>query len=250
MLTKWQKLRSLNRRIIARFRNHGPINTCRIGLLRVHEMLMDWRLGIETRGRLQFLAPEREDVCVGYEASDYTLISRSLNEVKSGRGDVVFLDYGCGKGRTAVLAAMQPFHRVIGIDLDQSLLDIAQSNIDRARRRLKCDDVSLIHADATAFEVPDDVNVIFMFNPFIGDVMKQVIDRIQESLSRADRYLTLIFLYPPNHVPNPFEEVQWLVQAKELPVGSHRSLRLLIYESTQREPLDAVSTGREPIAVQ
>ena len=232
MPSKLQKLKSVTHRIWIRLRTHGLVNTSRIGLLRIHEVFTDWRLGIDTRGRLQFTSPEREDVCVGYEASDYSLIVRALREVQPRSSDIVFLDYGCGKGRTIILAAMQPFRRVIGVDLDQSLLSTAESNLDRVRHRLRCQDVSLLNVDATQLEVPDDVNVIFMFNPFLGDVMSAVLSRIEDSLRRNERRLTVIFIYPPNHVPDPFAALPWFTEVKELTVGRHRVLRLMIYEAS------------------
>jgi hypothetical protein len=115
------------------------------------------------------------------------------------RGDVL-LDYGSGKGRTVVWAAAHyRFRRIIGVELDERLNRSAQANLARWNGRLLCDEVDFICTDATEYEVPDDVTVIYFFNPFLGSVFEKVVGKIEESLARNPRDLTVLYGHPRMH---------------------------------------------------
>jgi hypothetical protein len=114
--------------------------------------------------------------------------------------DDVLLDYGSGKGRTVVWAAANyRFRRIIGIELDEQLLLHAEANLARWNGRRLCDEVDLLQADATEYEVPDDVTVIFFGNPFVGAVFEKVIGKVQESLDRNPRELAVLYYHPRMH---------------------------------------------------
>jgi hypothetical protein len=115
-------------------------------------------------------------------------------------GNDVLLDYGSGKGRSVIWAASHyRFRRIIGIELDARLHAGAQSNLARWKGPLLCDNIELICADATEFEVPDDVTVVYLFNPFIGSVFEKVICKIEESITRNPRELVILYVHPRMH---------------------------------------------------
>src|SRR5262249_45180057 len=76
-----------------------------------------------------------------------------------------FVDMGPGKGRALLLAAEQPFARVIGVEVLPELHAIAQQNIAAAASRLVCHKIESISADARIFQFPDGPLVVFLFNP-------------------------------------------------------------------------------------
>jgi SAM-dependent methyltransferase len=111
----------------------------------------------------------------------------------------VFVDFGSGKGRMVFLAAQYPFKRVIGIELAADLHQVAQANIAKNRKRLRCPDVQLVNQDVLSFPIPDDMTFAYFFNPFTGDVFKSVIDSIGASLRRNPRRITLVYTNPVMH---------------------------------------------------
>jgi hypothetical protein len=118
--------------------------------------------------------------------------------------DDVFIDFGSGKGRVVLQAAMRyPFRRVHGVELSQQLHGIAERNVDRNRHRLRCRDVELTCANALDYPIPDNVTVAFFYNPFTWDVFRTVVSRLLESLDRNPRRLRIIY-------GNPREEA-WLL---------------------------------------
>jgi SAM-dependent methyltransferase len=126
--------------------------------------------------------------------SGYLFLPRGLRG-RIGPEDT-FLDYGSGRGRVLLQAARYPFGRVIGLEQNEPDCEIARSNARIAARRLRCPRIEVVQADATVWQVPDDVTYIYMFNPFWGETFRAVLDRVGESLDRRPRPLTLIYANP------------------------------------------------------
>jgi SAM-dependent methyltransferase len=135
--------------------------------------------------------PERTD----YEPSAWGFARRALRRLDITEDDV-FLDLGSGKGRVVWQAAQRPFARVIGVELSRELNAVARQNIEKNGDRLACREVQLVTADASAYEIPDDVTVIYMFAPFSGKTFRAVTANIIASLDRTPRPLRLIYANP------------------------------------------------------
>ncbi len=114
--------------------------------------------------------------------------------------DDVFVDIGSGMGRAVFQAARcYPFRRVIGVELSEELTQAARANIDRTRERLRCQDVVLISADILDFEFPDDVTVVFLNNPFTGELFAAAIEKVLGSVDRRPRRVRVIYGNPVEH---------------------------------------------------
>jgi len=176
----------------------------RIGRL-VTSVLFARRDGIQTAGTIQLeelgLAAEHR---VFYGPSGWLNLRRILPRREVSAHDV-FVDFGSGMGRVVLQAARYPFRRVIGVELSGELHRIAQENIRRTRRRLRCRNVELVRADVLEYEVPDDVTVAYFYNPFTGDIFAEIIRRLAVSVERNPREVRIIYAYPT--------EVETLVRA-------------------------------------
>lgn len=135
---------------------------------------------------------------VGYEPSGWLDLRRALprGEVD---GDDVLLDLGCGKGRVLAQAARYPLRRIFGVELSPELAAVAEANIASMRGTIRCKDVRVLIADAASFPIPDDVTVIYLYNPFGESTLKRMVDNILESLDRHPRRLRLIYRTPMHH---------------------------------------------------
>jgi SAM-dependent methyltransferase len=130
-----------------------------------------------------------------YEASGWFYLHRALRGVSITARDV-FVDFGSGKGRVVAQAARYPFGRVVGVEISEDLTAMARANIEDARPRLACQDIELVTSDALSYDIPADMTMAYLHNPFGGEVFQRVIDRIIHSVDRSPRQLTLIYVNP------------------------------------------------------
>ena len=140
----------------------------------------------------------------GSELMGYVPIRwRSLREIFRNwpiAPDDVLLDYGSGKGRSVIWAAANyRFRRIIAVELDKQLHASAQANLTRWKGRLLSGKIEFICADATEYEVPDDVTIIYFGNPFVGSIFEKVLGKIQESIARNPRKLVILYYHPRMH---------------------------------------------------
>ena len=112
-------------------------------------------------------------------------------------GDYDFVDLGAGKGFALLLAAAYGFHRVTGIEYSKVFADNAASNIaDFKPGQGDSRHVNCLWGDASDFEFSDTPTVLYLFNPFQGKVMDQVIDNMNASLRRHPRDFWVVYGIP------------------------------------------------------
>ncbi len=107
----------------------------------------------------------------------------------------VFLDLGCGKGKAMWYVAKYPFGKILGVEWSEELVKVAKNNF----RRLGLSRCEVIQGDAGQFHIPEEVTYIYMCNPFPEMVMKEVMERIRESLERKRRKITIVYGNPVCH---------------------------------------------------
>jgi predicted RNA methylase len=112
--------------------------------------------------------------------------------------DYIFIDLGCGKGQVVLWAAKYPFKRVVGVEYSETLAAAATANV-QAATDLVCECVECICADATQFDFPSDDAVVYLYNPFQGRVMDQVVRNIEQALQTSPRDLWIVYINPWEH---------------------------------------------------
>lgn len=133
--------------------------------------------------------------------------------------DDVFLDLGSGMGRTIIVAGVKyRFRRIIGVEISAELNQIAQENVARSTPRLRCSQIELINTDVLNYRIPDDVTVVYLYNPFRGPVFQHVVDELERSIDRNPREIRIIYL-------TPREEGRLLASGRVTLVRSARAVR-------------------------
>ncbi|GAB2835337.1 methyltransferase domain-containing protein [Ferruginibacter profundus] len=107
-----------------------------------------------------------------------------------------FLDIGCGKGRAMCVAAGKGFNKISGIDFAREFCIAAEKNLAIIKQRFPNLQYKVINNDAFYFEIPNDVDFIFMFNPFDEVIMDAVAENILESFEIVPRKITLLYANP------------------------------------------------------
>ncbi len=163
----------------------------------IGRLLFERRYGVRTA---EFVSLEEFGLAhrdrVYYSPANWQTLRRALPRHEVGEHDV-FIDLGSGMGRMVLEAASHyPFKRVIGVELSEELNAIARENVTGTRLRLRCGDIDLVRSDVLDYEIPDDVSVVFLNNPFRGEVFSTVIGRLIASVDRNPRRVTVLYFNP------------------------------------------------------
>jgi SAM-dependent methyltransferase len=165
----------------------------------VGQLLFERRYGVRTSGKIlldEFGLAEQDRVY--YIPANWRTLRRSLRRNEVTDSDV-FIDLGCGMGRMVIEAARYPFQRVIGVELAPELHEIAGQNVKTTKLPLLCKDIELVRSDVLDYDIPDDVTVVFMNNPFRGEIFASVVRKLIASADARPRPIRLIY-------GNPVEE--------------------------------------------
>jgi len=101
----------------------------------------------------------------------------------------LFVDYGSGKGAAIIHAHTLGFHQTIGVEFAKELHEQAQQNI----KKLKLQNVQSLYADATTYSLPNEISLIYFFNPFDEIVMKKVIENILQQKENFSQEVYVIY---------------------------------------------------------
>ncbi|MFN6037325.1 MAG: methyltransferase domain-containing protein [Bacteroidota bacterium] len=166
-----------------------------------NEWKWERKLGISTLG-IEALPEEvsndlfKQQQFHHYQGASYYILFETFKnlpeQVKTGH----FIDYGCGKGRVMVVAAISGFKKISGLDIDERLLIQARKNISVSRSKFQSTEFEALFADATQYEIPADANVLFFFNPFGEDLMRLVAKKVIESLKSYSRKILIVYVNP------------------------------------------------------
>jgi predicted RNA methylase len=130
-----------------------------------------------------------------YQSSPRNVLKRILPESEVGPDDV-FIDFGSGTGTVVFEAAHYPFKRVIGVEIAPQLARIGREVIAAQNDSLRCQEIDFVTADAADYEIPADVTVAYLFDPFGGVTFKRVIERLVASVDEHPRCMRLVYLMP------------------------------------------------------
>ncbi len=187
------------------------------------------RLGIDTTGFIESVDLGYAAEAPGYDPISYACMDAVLGDLVIDPDQDVFVDIGSGRGRPVIMAGLQPFHRVLGIELNADLYHDSIKQIERAKKHFRTPDVSIVQADATVFEYPIDMSIAFFWNPFVGEILEHVLEKIRMSHQQNPRPLTLIYSIPFSQA-DPLQQKPWLVNRREITVNFWTGIRIYRYD--------------------
>ena len=180
------------------------------------------KYGIDTTGADELQHLEKKGIDTGhatiYMPASYDLLERVFDNLPVTRRHH-FLDIGCGKGRALCIAAHHGFAKVTGIDFSKKLCTAAEMNLSKTQLQVPSLQYEIINNDAFYFEIPADVDCIFLFNPFDEVIMSGVVNNIVESLANAPRKLLVVYANPLHKElfeEEGFEEIYYSKEMKYL----------------------------------
>jgi SAM-dependent methyltransferase len=171
-----------------RFLGMSPAGFPRINLalFRITDALYDSLHKVDTGGVIDL--PEMEGKGKNYVGTPPRAWKLMLNHLPIDPSLFTYIDFGCGKGRTLLLASKMGFKRIIGVDISQQLLNVARQNMER-----KNVDGELVCGDVREFDFPNEPLVTFMYNPFFPDVMLRLAENLRDSVRSHPREVYVVY---------------------------------------------------------
>ncbi len=129
-----------------------------------------------------------------YQPSEPALFHEILHSMPVAVDGFTFIDLGSGKGRTLLMASEYGFRSIVGVEILTELHEIALRNIARYRSEgQKCFNIESHVGDARSFEFPPAAFVLYLFNPFPEDVLRDVLANLHRSVTDSPREVYVIY---------------------------------------------------------
>lgn len=197
------------------------------------ERKRDQELGIKTVGLREW--PKRERRYNRYEATPYRALDRLALEYPLTQNSKV-IDFGAGRGRVSIYLHHRFNCDVVGVEVNETTLDEAIWNLEayqekhprRGAGKLRFD-----YAMAEQYEIENDANCFYFFNPFSLEIYTAVINRIVRSFNDAPRPMDLIVYYPLPEVERFIrQKTPFTLFKKVMAYGAHGEYgQFLIYRA-------------------
>lgn len=120
------------------------------------------------------------------------------------RREGVFYDLGSGRGDVAILVSLVSNMRAKGVELQSALVEEA-----RARARELASNAEFITADVRDIDIADG-DVFYLYNSFVGDILRTIIGRIRGIAER--KHITMILTNPQP----VWGRLSWLMKDEKL----------------------------------
>jgi SAM-dependent methyltransferase len=112
-----------------------------------------------------------------YQASPAEEVAEAVAFAKITASSTTFVDLGCGKGRTLIVAAELGFKCVIGVEFSPALVKIAKTNL----AKLAVTNADVLCLDAAFYSFPNEDFALYLYNPFSIEVMQCVLNNLRTS---------------------------------------------------------------------
>ena len=191
----------------------------------------DRRYGLDTA---EIIYPSALGIAAGdaaqsieYEPCIPEVLAAALSNLSIRFQEYVFVDVGSGKGVAVLSASLFPFKRIVGIEWSTRVAEIARENVRKfIHPEQACRSIELIDGDATAYELPHEPLVIFLYNPFREPLVRRFVDNLRRSLEQSPRHVVIVYYNPMcNQV---FEEAGFLQKVEvaddRAPVATYESI--------------------------
>ena len=188
--------------LIKTYKNAGMRRIIRGITEKVSEYWYETRFGIDSSGRIEVEELNKtvkddnfKDFGVVFASTTFEWMRKGINSLPININNSTLLDLGSGKGRILSFALQKGFRKVIGVEYSPELYEIIKSNLkklDKAKAGLNW---QIINCDAMKYEIPSEIDVIWMFNPFKGPVLEKVLANCKIAGQKKDVYI--LFANPP-----------------------------------------------------
>ena len=194
----------------------------------MNESNWDKLLHVKTTGRDDSRADQYH---YPYEPTPYSVLERLANSGYITKKNTL-IDYGCGKGRVDFFLSYQTRCKSIGVEYDDR---IHAGTLENQKSAVSGGRTQFVLGSAENYEVPEDADRFYFFNPFSVTLLRKVMNKIEESYYKNPREILLFFYYPSDEyvaylmtkdTVSFFDEID----CRDLFEGDNKREKILIFE--------------------
>ncbi len=106
-----------------------------------------------------------------------------------------FVDVGAGKGRALLLAAEQPFRKIVGVELNPELARIARRNVGLSYERSKAK-IRVVQDDFVNFHWPKTPLLVYFYNPFECSLIARLAEKLTAAAESGGGLIDVLYVNP------------------------------------------------------
>jgi SAM-dependent methyltransferase len=131
-----------------------------------------------------------------YEAVSFFMLEKLLTAFRKLSNLTSLIDLGCGKGRVLMVAPHFDFVNITGIDFAKELCEAAAFQMKTKTEQFPTITWKILNQDIQTYKVTQDDCVFFMFNPFDQDVLRNFLERVNQSCTKFPRPVYFLYASP------------------------------------------------------
>ncbi|MBX5484227.1 MAG: hypothetical protein IRZ16_20565 [Myxococcaceae bacterium] len=149
---------------------------------------------------------------VFYQATPVRQVLELIDRARVTADDVVF-DLGAGIGKVAMLVNLLTGAKVVGVEIERAYSDYARARVEALGLR----GVELRTQDARTARY-DDATVVFMYHPFTGRLLDEVLERLRQQAERRPLRIGTL-----GRITFTLAQQSWLQPVGTDALGEHRA---------------------------
>jgi 16S rRNA G966 N2-methylase RsmD len=131
-----------------------------------------------------------------YQGASYMILLELFKKLPDTIKNKNFIDIGSGKGRALFCAEYSGFNNLIGVELDQELVEIANENVKHYLLKRNESHFTFTCENALNYVIPDETAVFYFFNPFSEKIMAEVEKKISAWQFHNSSEIFIIYVNP------------------------------------------------------
>ena len=131
-----------------------------------------------------------------YQGASYMVLLELFKKLPEILKNKNFIDIGSGKGRALFCAEYSGFNNLIGVELDQELVEISNENVKLYSQKRKESHFHFTCENALTYVIPEGTSVFYFFNPFSEKIMQEVEKKISAYQIQNRSEIFIIYVNP------------------------------------------------------
>lgn len=128
--------------------------------------------------------------------SSFYEMAEGLGQTGLKNKDVSLIDIGCGEGRILNFGMLLNFKEVFGIELDETAYKKAIENCEKMKSKGYTTAFHIEHMDAALYDLPQNINVVYLFNPFREKTMESIVEKVVAQVNKFKTPIYVIYCVP------------------------------------------------------